>query len=112
MKVGDLHVTGVSTFPDEAETVAVVDPYTVLSGAVVLQRLQRIAGRTEIFKSAGRMKLKQFSNRSLFDGLKLPGSDSQEDLLGFGVPERLDHDLIVYRQAINSQGGVALCGRT
>jgi hypothetical protein len=87
----------VSIFPDEAEAIAVVDPNAVLSGAVVFQCLQGIARRTEIVKSPGRVKLKQFSNRNLFDSLKLPGSDSKEDLLGFGISKRSDYGLIVYR---------------
>jgi len=58
-----------SIFPDEAEAIAVVDPNAVLSGSVAFQRLQRIAWRTEIVKRPGCMKLKQFSNSDLFDGL-------------------------------------------
>jgi hypothetical protein len=73
--VGELYPIRISVLPDEAEAIAVVDPNTVLSGPIALQRLQRIAWRTEIVKRPGRVKLKQFSNGNLSDSLKPPGSD-------------------------------------
>jgi len=63
----------------------------LLSGAAAFQCLQRVAWRAEIVKRPGRVKLKQFSNRSLFDGLQLPGPDSQKHLLGFGISKGPDH---------------------
>jgi hypothetical protein len=72
--IGDLHLIRASIFPDEAEAIAVVDPNAVPSGAVVFQCLQGIAGRTDIVKSPGGVKLKQFSNRNFLDRLKLPRS--------------------------------------
>jgi len=41
----------------------------------------------------GRVELKQFSNRGLFNGLKLPGWDAEKYLLGFGISKRPDHAL-------------------
>jgi len=93
MIVGDLRLIRVASFPDEAEAIAVVDPDAVLSGAVVFQCFQRIARRAEIVQRRGRVKLKQSSNGSLFDGLKLSGSDPKEYLLGFDIPKRSDRIL-------------------
>ena len=93
MIIGDLHLIRVSIFPDEAEAIAVVDPDAVLSGAAAFQCLQRVTWRAEIVKRPGRVQLKQFSNRNLFDGLKLPGTGSQKDLLGFGISKGADHAL-------------------
>ncbi|HUE04701.1 MAG TPA: hypothetical protein VMR62_34435, partial [Bryobacteraceae bacterium] len=59
--------------------------------------LQSIAGCAEIEKRPGRVKLKQFSNRNLLDGLKLPGSDSKKYLLSFGISKGPVHSFIVYR---------------
>jgi hypothetical protein len=56
----------------------VIDPKAVLFGAVAFQCLQRIAWRAEIVQRPGGVKLKQFSNRNLFDGLKRPRSDSKK----------------------------------
>jgi hypothetical protein len=91
--ISDLHLQRVPVSPDEAETTPVVDPNAVLSGAVAFQCLQRVAWRTEIMKRPGGVKLKQFSNRNLFDGLKRPGSDSKKYFLGFGIPKGSDHVL-------------------
>jgi hypothetical protein len=91
--IGDFYPIRISIFPDEAEPIAAVDPNAVLPGAIALQRLQRIAWRTEIVERPGCVKLKQLSNGGLPDGLKAPGSDSKKHLLGFGISKRSDHCL-------------------
>jgi hypothetical protein len=91
--IGDLNPVRVSILPDEAEAIAIVDPNAVLSRAVTFQCFQGIAWRTEIAKRSGRVKLKQLSDRSLFNGLKLPGSDSKKYILCFGVLKGPDHVL-------------------
>jgi hypothetical protein len=95
--IDDLHVVGVSVLPNETYAVSIVDPYTVLPGAIAYQGLQGIAGRTKIAETPGRVKLKQFANRNLLDGLEPPGSDSKEDVLGFGIGKGPAQFFIVYR---------------
>jgi hypothetical protein len=97
MVIDDLHATGVSILPNETQTVAVVNPDAVLPSAVVSQGLQEISWSAEVVETSRRMKLEQFANRCLLDGLQLPGPDAVEDLLRVGVTERADHVLIVYR---------------
>jgi hypothetical protein len=100
VKVGYLHFVGVSVLPDEADAITVVDP-NVLPGSVVLQCLQRIAWRTKILKTPGRVKLEQLSNCALFDSLELPRPDSQEDLLSDGISKGLDQR--IYRRSIGDK---------
>lgn len=83
--------------PNEAQPVAIVYPNAVLPGTVAFQCLQRVSRSAKIVEALGRVKLKQFANRNLFDGLELFGSDSEKDPFGFGVSKRTDHFFIVYR---------------
>jgi hypothetical protein len=69
--VDDLHAVCVSILPNEAQPVAIVYPNAMLPSAVVLQRLQRVSWCTKIVEAPGRVKLEQFANRNLLDGLEL-----------------------------------------
>jgi hypothetical protein len=91
--IDDLNTVRVSILPNETYPVSIVDPYTVLPGAAALESLQGIAGRAKIVETPCCVKLKQFPDRNLFDSLKLPGSNSQEDLLGFSVTKGPDQVL-------------------
>ena len=84
----------VPILPDEAQPVTIVYPNAVLPGAIVFQSLQRIARRTKIVETPGRVKLEQFANRNFLDGLKLLGPDPMKDLFGFGISKRTDHTLL------------------
>jgi len=87
----------VPILPNEAQSVAIIDPNAVLPGAVVFQWLQRVSRRTKIVETPGSVKLEQFASRNLLDGLELLGSDPKKDLFGFGISKRTDHTFIVYR---------------
>jgi hypothetical protein len=95
--IDDLHIVRVPILPNEAQSVAIIYPNAVLPGAVAFQRLQRVSRGTKIVEALGRVKLKQFANRNLLDGLELFGSDPEKDPFGFGVSKRTDHFFIVYR---------------
>src|ERR1035437_9078961 len=83
MIVHYLNVKGIGLNPAETDPPPVVDPNTVLP--------RPIAGE-EIGNGCHRMNVIELPFRHHGNTLKLPAELAPEDLLGFLVPERPDHD--------------------
>src|SRR5579872_2429172 len=68
MVVDDFDVMRLAISPNEANSPLVVDPNTMLPGAVALEGLQAVAGRnSKIVQSPSRMEVHQFPPRDPLD---------------------------------------------
>jgi hypothetical protein len=86
MIIHNLDVHGFSILPGEANPVAVVDPDTVLPGAVITKSLKLKAGALQVMQSRGGVQDGELPIDHFGDGSKLPGSNTVEI---FSVSESL-----------------------
>jgi hypothetical protein len=90
--IRNLDLVGVSTFPDEANPVLVIDPDTVLAGAVSLQGLKPIAWEhSQVGQLPRGCQLFQLSLRHPRDALKPPCVSAVEQIPGFLATKGFDH---------------------
>lgn len=87
--------------PHEANTKLIVDANAVLTGAVVLQGLQTIAGRhAQIVENPCPIQLLEFSTRHGLDVRKTPYALPLEQTLGIGALEGLDRHVLIVTQCV------------
>ncbi len=93
MIVHDLNFKRVAFIPVKADPPLVVDSNTVLTSPIAGQGFQPIPrNRSQVGNRCRRMKVIELPFRHDGDTLMLPAELAAEDLLGFLVPERPDHD--------------------
>lgn len=81
MLVHDLDINSLAVLPYEADPETVVDPDTVLPGAVIPKRLQLQTGALQIVQRRRGMQDGELPIRHFRDGSEPPGPDTVEDLL-------------------------------
>lgn len=69
--IHDLHISGFAVPPGKADSPWIVNPDTVLSGAVALERLQVIPRRNaKVFQPLHRVEIEELASSDAFDRLE------------------------------------------
>lgn len=93
MVVGDFDIIRVSVLPDETYTPLVINGNGMLPGAVVLERMEPVAGRVaQIVKRTDAVEHPQPIECAVLDvGRQFAAAQAGPDAFGFGVGEGVDH---------------------
>ena len=105
MVVNDLNPFWTSIAPLEADTPLIIDSNTVLSCSITAKKLESIARRNpEVLQTTRSVDLTQLAQRDASDA-RVKGRNRlpRRQPLGLAIPERLDHDNMIYRIASLTQ---------
>ena len=105
MVVNDLNPFWTSIAPLEADTPLIIDSNTVLSCSITAKKLESIARRDpEVLQTTRSVDLTQLAQRDASDA-RVKGRNRlpRRQPLGLAIPERLDHDNMIYRIASLTQ---------
>ncbi len=90
--VHDFDVRWAGGGPAKADAVLIVDPDTVLTGAITLESLQAISGRhAQVIEPPGDLELAQLASRHGGDVREASGAAAAGECLRVGIAERDDH---------------------
>ena len=105
MVVNDLNPFWTSIAPLEADTPLIIDSNTVLSCSITAKKLESIARRDpEVPQTTRSVDLTQLAQRDASNA-RVKGRNRlpRRQPLGLAIPERLDHDNMIYRIASLTQ---------
>jgi hypothetical protein len=94
--VDDLNIVRITSVPDEADTVLIVDANTVLAASIAGEQFQPVSGeRSQVAKLARGMELLKLSLCDACNFLQAVAELAREECLGFSVFERPNHSPIM-----------------
>ena len=97
--VADLNVFGILARPAKADPPLLVDPDTVLSGAISRESFKSVAGRNpKMVEFRSRVELVEFHFGAKLDiGGKTSGTNEIKDLFSFGIAEAVGRAIMLAR---------------
>ena len=105
MVIHNFNVIGFTVTPDKTNPPLIVNPDTMLSVPISLERLETVAWRNpKILQLLGGMKIEELATGHSLDGPKSSYWPIFEESLGFRASERSDQDPVYDGSGIPSSG--------